>query len=494
MAKMDQVKFLSDVVIEGKLTSTSKGLTYKIPEGETYAICSGLGTCTDTDIVIASIYQGKPVTSIVTSAFEGCTSLTSITIPDSVTHIGDDVFSGCTSLKSINIPDSVTYIGDSAFYGCSSLESITIPDSVTSIGAYTFEWCLNLTIYCEAEFIPEGWHEDWNRESRPVVWGAALDFPAINDKLVGAGINGESAGITADKIKFDQDLIFTETFGKYSPDSTGTVTIPTKTNNMSLLDLFTKAYSEDKNPNITEPSATITFSGTGSFEVGTSTQPKVKFTANHLGEYQYGPDTTGASWTKLTYSGNGANEQTFTISGNNVPSTEYSIGSSVTVADDTNITVSAALHYSAATATPKTALGEDYEDGKFAASSVSDTASITGFRRMFFRTFSEITAITGTNIRPTTITSTNAPRAQSTTTTLSIPEGTKQVCIALPAGRTLGTVIPSQGLQVDIAGSFVPTTNVSIDGAAANTGANYTVYTLTAADGLSANTYKITIN
>ena len=112
-------------------------------DGKSYRV-SGIGTCTDTDIVIPDTYRGLPVTAICEFAFFD-TIAKNISIPDSVTSIGDLAFSGCTSLTSITIPDSVTSIGNRAFWGCTSLTSITIPDSVTSIGEYAFSGCTSLT-------------------------------------------------------------------------------------------------------------------------------------------------------------------------------------------------------------------------------------------------------------------------------------------------------------------------------------------------------------
>ena len=94
---------------------------------------------------LTSVTIPDSVTRISGGAFAHCTSLTSVTIPDSVTYIGDYAFSHCTSLTSVTIPDSVTYIGDYAFWECTSLTSVTIPDSVTSIGDGAFEGCTSLT-------------------------------------------------------------------------------------------------------------------------------------------------------------------------------------------------------------------------------------------------------------------------------------------------------------------------------------------------------------
>ena len=160
----------------------SEGLEYSLNIDKTEYIVTGIGTCTDKEIIIPSEYNAKPVTAIGNSAFSGCTGLTSIVIPNSVTNIGISAFYNCTGLTSITIPNSVTSIGSTAFGLCSKLQdiyitdiaawcnisglyrlmkdsannkklyinnelatSITIPDGVTNIGDYAFFDCSSLT-------------------------------------------------------------------------------------------------------------------------------------------------------------------------------------------------------------------------------------------------------------------------------------------------------------------------------------------------------------
>ena len=122
---------------------TDDGFQYIITDKGEITITGYIGT--NLELNIPSKIDKKPVTSIGDSAFLYCSSLTNITIPDSVTSIGDFVFWFCSSLTSVTIPDSVTSIGGFAFGDCISLTSVTIPDSVTSIGDSAFEWCSSLT-------------------------------------------------------------------------------------------------------------------------------------------------------------------------------------------------------------------------------------------------------------------------------------------------------------------------------------------------------------
>ena len=124
-------------------------LMYKASEDSTGVTVCGLVNKAATEIHIPSqIDYGHytyDVTSIGERAFDGCSGLTSISIPNSVTSIGKRAFFQCDSLASIAIPNGVINIGEAAFFECSSLTSVTIPYSVTSIGARAFLYCQSMT-------------------------------------------------------------------------------------------------------------------------------------------------------------------------------------------------------------------------------------------------------------------------------------------------------------------------------------------------------------
>jgi len=137
--------------------------------GSAFNGCSGL----------TSVTIPNSVTSIGNSAFFGCSGLTSVTIPNSVTSIDLSAFNGCSGLKEVRItdlkawceidfsnnplfyahhlflngeeirdliiPEGVTEIKDDAFHGASDFTTVSIPNSVTSIGEYAFSGCSGLT-------------------------------------------------------------------------------------------------------------------------------------------------------------------------------------------------------------------------------------------------------------------------------------------------------------------------------------------------------------
>ncbi len=196
---------------EAVMGAGSQGLTYTLNDDNNSYCVAALGTCTDTDIVIPSIYFGLPVTNIRDYFVTDYNDVNSISIPTSITDIDIDAFKWCENIqhiyymgdifgwiamnfysyfeselflendrifplnsnfyinnelvKDIEIPATITTIPKYAFAGCSSLESIKFNSSLSSIGWNSFLSCQNLK-----KIIYDGTIEQWNSVTKGSYW------------------------------------------------------------------------------------------------------------------------------------------------------------------------------------------------------------------------------------------------------------------------------------------------------------------------------------
>ena len=181
------------------------------------------------------------VASISDHAFNGCTSLHSVTLHAGVTDIGSDAFSMCSALTAVYIadltawcgidfenevanplyyahnlylgeekltelvlPEGVVSIGDYAFTGCSSLTLAIISESVTAVGDHVFAGCTSLTIHAGPISIPSGWSGTWNPAECPVVWGRGYADGFVYDK--------SSSGVTIIQSSLTGEVVIPDSF------------------------------------------------------------------------------------------------------------------------------------------------------------------------------------------------------------------------------------------------------------------------------------------
>ena len=191
---------------------------------------------TDESVSVPSQLGGCNVTDIGYSAFSGCTSLTSVVIPDGVTSIGEEAFYDCTSLASITIPNGVTSIGNIAFCDCTSLTSITIPDGVTSIGEGAFSFCTSLVSIT----IPNGVTSIGNRA---FTYCTSLTSITIPDGVTSIGEEAFSHCTSLASITIPDSVTSIGEFAFTDCTSLTSITIPDSVTSIG-------AYAFDKCPNL----------------------------------------------------------------------------------------------------------------------------------------------------------------------------------------------------------------------------------------------------
>ena len=194
-----------------------------IPDGVTSICESTFSGCTS----LKSITFPDSLSSIDAYAFNGCTYLKNITIPDNVITIHSSAFSGCRNIAMATLPAHIIdyipqnslktivitsgdSIEDSAFYGCSSLESITIPDSVTSIGDFAFYGCSSL----ESIHVNEGnttYHSEGNclieTQSKTLILGCKSSIIPSNGSVTSIGNNAFNGCISLKSITIPSSVV-----------------------------------------------------------------------------------------------------------------------------------------------------------------------------------------------------------------------------------------------------------------------------------------------
>lgn len=257
-------------------------------------------------------------------------------------------------------------------------------------------------------------------------------------------ITGE---VSADNAYFTKDFTFTYQFGKYAPDSSGSVTVPAA--EKSVTDFLNGAFAEEKNPKITQPSCSVTLTGAGSLEVGTEFTPKWSVGFNK-GKYEYGPTDTGVV------------VSTYAVTDTNSGSADTASGSfeKFTVDESTNYTVSVTVSYGDG-AIPLTNLGNEYADGQIKAGSKNASSSaVKGYRGWFYGYYNgsqaipDATQITSAQLRAFGV-KTSFPTSLST-------NQMQQMFFAAPQGKVTSVKVAN---SVNGAPQTVNKTTINVEGA-----------------------------
>lgn len=293
----------------------------------------------------------------------------------------------------------------------------------------------------------------------------------------GTGFKAMDGNYSAENVYFDKDLKLTEAFGRYKPDASGSVKVPST--GQSVYSLIDDAFSQSRNPTTTQPSASVSITAnSGTFEIGTKKNLTYSASLN-TGAYSYGPTPTGVSATTYTATCDGK-----TLTG--ATSTFENI-----VADGTK-KISISIAHSAGSI-PKTNKGADYADGQIKAGTKTATSSqaLVGVRYMFWGPMTEDVALNSANIRAL------AHKEESKAKTLATfgpGDNAVKVVVAVPAGRKITKVLLTSSMNADITSSFAKqTSTVSVEGAQGYAGTAYDVYVYQPASIDKGERYAITI-
>ena len=242
----------------------------------------------------------------------------------------------------------------------------------------------------------------------------------------------------AKNVYFDADLTLTETFGRYKPGASGSIDVPST--GQSVYGLIDDAFSQEKNPTATQPSASVTISsGNGTFEIGTKKNLTYSASLNG-GSYTYGPNPTGVTATGYTVTCDGKTADTATGSFENI------------VADGTK-KISVSITHSAGSI-PKTNKGKEYAAAQIKAGTKTATSSqsLVGVRHMFYGVVKSADfALDSAHIRGLN----HEAADKKTISTFTAGDKALKVIVACPAGYNVTKVTLPSAMGADATADFV---------------------------------------
>lgn len=263
----------------------------------------------------------------------------------------------------------------------------------------------------------------------------------------------------ASNVYFDKDFIATYQFGKYKPDATGSVTIPA--DGKSVMGLFVDSLAEEQEPTVTQPSVSISLTGSGAKEVGTEFTPSYSVTFNK-GSYSFGPTDTGVT-------------ATYAVTDTNQGSASTATGSftKFTVEEGTNYRVSVTATYTDGV-NPKSNTGNEVPSKKIVAGTkTANSGSVTGYRGWFqgyyngTQAIADPTAITSAAIRAFGVRNGNFATSNYTT------EKMQQMFFAAPQGVVKSIAIAN---AVNGAPLTVQKAEIPVEGANSYAAATYDLF------------------
>lgn len=312
-----------------------------------------------------------------------------------------------------------------------------------------------------------------------VISGTKISYTAyVYDGTKWAAMDGN---YDASNVYFDKDFVVTAPIGVVEIPESGSTTI--SATGKSVKDVLAGIFAKEKEPTVTNPAVSITASANKAYEVGTKVSPSYSASLS-AGSYTYGPATgiTAKTWS-VTNSGS---DETLT--------TATGTFAEITVADNTNLSITATATYDAG-AIPKSNIGNEVPAKQIKAGSASATtnAKITGYRNLFYGVVNTEN-LTSDVIRG--LTKGGKYDASKTFDVNVTTDNAVGIVVAYPSNVTrsgISKVLLTTSMNADVTADYKVTTNVDVEGANGYTAQSYKVYLYKPAKLTAGQTHKITL-